>query len=155
MEFHQLLAQAARRLNLSAAQIGPDIGAMQITLGSRIVTVEPQERRGVLSVSALLCFFPEPDKMAALCELLLEAHAFGLLTDDACFALNRDTSQIILFRNLPMADLDGDRLVDALERFVAVLELWKEAYDSGRLFQGLSETAALIAPQQHAPAHFA
>lgn len=154
MEFHQLLADAGHRLNLVISGLDANAGAMQITLGERLITVEPQSERGVVSISALLCFFPDQDKLGALCELLLEAHAFGILTDEANFAINRASSQILLFRNLPQATLDGEQLADALRRFVAVLDLWKEAYASGRLFQGVA-SVAIPDHVQAMPARFA
>ncbi|MFC4160156.1 type III secretion system chaperone [Chitinimonas lacunae] len=137
MEFHPLLAQLGQRLNLNVTGLDPATDVVQLTLGERLITIERQAERGVLSLSALLCFYPEPQQMAELCELLLEAHAFGILTNDACFALSRHNSQVLLFRNLPLDGLDPDHLLAALERFIAVLDVWKEALDSGRLFQVL------------------
>jgi hypothetical protein len=134
MDFHALLGDTARKLQLDTSRLTPETRNFQLTLqGDIVITVELLPGDELVALSGLVCRFPDERSLPGLFAFLLEAHAYGIATDAAAFGIDQERAQVILFRNLVLEDQDGDKLLDAITRFVAVLKLWRDAYASGRV----------------------
>ncbi|MDK2124877.1 type III secretion system chaperone [Parachitinimonas caeni] len=141
MSFHHLLKDACAQLGITANALSDGIIEYKLQLrDGSLLTVEKLDGVDALCLSSLVCFMPGGQDLLALYELLLEAQAFGLLTDGASFTASRTNGKIILYRHLDLDGLDGIRLASAIKRFTAVHKVWKDAYDSGRLMS-LANTA--------------
>ncbi len=58
-------------------------------------------------------------------ESLLAANFFGAGTGGAHLGMNRDAGMVALSRQLPLASLSGQELLQELEAFVNLAERWK------------------------------
>lgn len=155
MTLHELLLEISPSLNIDPSALSPDVTVTEITFGSsHPITLEKLRNREVVSLSALLCFVPNEQQLADLSKTLLEAHSFGYLTNDVVFALDRNASKMIMFKNLPLSVLTGDILLAELSVFKSVYETWKEAYDSGRLMSASTQEPS-TAPAQGSEMNFA
>jgi hypothetical protein len=57
---------------------------------------------------------------------LLEAHLFGIATDDAYFGLDRRFGRLLLFKTVHFDTLPGDEVMRAVERFVTQCAHWRD-----------------------------
>ncbi len=131
MDFHTLVTELGRTLNLDTSGITPDQQLVQINFedDSEVILSHLADREEI-GISAELCFASNPGEIATV---LMEAQAFGLQTDGCHFGYNREAGKFIQIRTLSLASLDPDRLLDALKRFLAVRSEWKARVDNGEL----------------------
>ena len=56
--------------------------------------------------------------------MLLQAHMFGAATDGCMFGFEPKQDQVILFKTIPLAELDGPQAIAQLESFVNQASRW-------------------------------
>lgn len=116
-------------------------GRCTITLRDDIqITAEtgPDEETALLS--AELCRYPGDEARLTLFDAMMEAHAFGLATDDAYFGASPGVGAVFLFKRVPLAGLSSDDFGRRLISFVGVYAFWKGLLDSGKLSAPASAT---------------
>jgi Tir chaperone protein (CesT) family len=147
MSFSELIAGTAKILQLDAGASGEMRNFQMSFADGLVLTVELLPGDQMISISGLLCHFPDPATLVALTPLLTEAHAYGLATDGGAFAFDRSESKVVMFRNYELDDLDAEKLAARIRRFAGALALWRESYASGRLLAAArSETESPAAP---------
>jgi hypothetical protein len=121
MDFEQLWRQYVHEQGLKAED-GDDDGPSEDGLyvlpsdSGHYMFVVDEPQRGTVLLKAIVAFLPidGPDD-AATYRHLLQAHLLGEATGGACFAIEPDTDDLILYRRLPLAGLDAARLADEME----------------------------------------
>lgn len=94
MEFGALTLELARRLGLASLQPDPD-GRVQITFGSSVVDIEPIPGQAGYVLAGRIGF-TMPSDDAALQRRLLEYNLLGRLATGTFFALDPDSSQLVV-----------------------------------------------------------
>jgi hypothetical protein len=76
-------------------------------------------------------------------------HSFGIATRGATFAVNRAASKIILFKNIALASLDPELLLEEMSTFLQTLGVCRELQTSGawRASGDTSSSAAVFDTQ--------
>lgn len=92
------------------------------------VAVELLPESGRVVVKALLSVLPtDTDDDEPLLRGLLEDHALGIATEGAVFALDEQESELIVWREIGLESLTGERLRKEVERVAAAAWGWSQA----------------------------
>lgn len=138
------LQELGSQLGLPASDIRLDNqGRCTLTvLGTHQLTLEESPDGSTLLMSALLCRYPDETSRLALFDLLMEAHAYGLGTDDAYFGASQAMGAVFLFKRRPLEGLSFDDFNRAVASFASVYAYWKNQFDSGNLSAPSTHTAS-------------
>jgi hypothetical protein len=157
MKLLDLLRELGTQAGIASDDIALDAeGRCTLTVQDRLlVTLEESPDGSTALFSAMLCRYPDDSARLALFDVLMEAHAFGLGTDDAYFGASRGTGAVFLFKRVPLEGTQPDAFSLALASFVGVLAYWKNEYDSGKLGASGGSGAGAAIPAGAAPGVFA
>lgn len=134
MTFADLLRAVVARLKLAAGPVGEDARNLEIALDEgQTVSLSLLDDDATCTLSGFIRFYPPAERQARLFEMLLGAHAFGLATDGASFGVDMEASKVFLFQTYPLASLDADATIAALNRFASVHRRWLKAQQDGKL----------------------
>jgi hypothetical protein len=140
MNLQDLLKEIAAGVDADPATVRLDpLGRCTITLNDDVqVTAEtgPDEETALLS--AELCRYPDGEVRHQLFDVLMEAHAYGLATDDAYFGASQGLGAVFLFKCIPLRDITPDEFGRKLISFVGVFSFWKGLKDRGELSPDLT-----------------
>lgn len=98
-----------------------------------VVSIEQSPDESTALLSATLCRYPDDGRRGQLFDVLMEAHAYGLATDDAYFAASRATGSVFLTKRIALAAADVDGFTKAVASFIAVHAYWRGRFDQGEL----------------------
>jgi len=125
MTAQDLIAAFGKRIGQDGLRFN-DKKSLMILLDERTpVNIEAPDGANAIFVSSLLCHYPPDAERAALFEVLMEAHTFGVATYNCYFGTSRAAGKVILFRRFDLPDTAADSFVDGLASFLSVLEFWK------------------------------
>lgn len=134
MEPCQLFMENAKLLGLQVDALDSNTESVSIQLeGYPDITLEKIPERDYLALTGVLCRYPEREKLNQIFEILLNAHSYGIYTNDAFFAANSGLEQIILHKIMPIDGTDSAILKQEILIFAIILKSWREAYDQGNL----------------------
>lgn len=109
-----------------------DAGGFELSLENHPpITVEKVPERECIAISGLLCHYPDRERLFPLFEGLMNAHAFGVYTDNAYFSANSSLGQVIMHKLLLLDRLSPEGLRTEIEAFAAMLNGWRERYANG------------------------
>lgn len=140
MKFDDALSALGRQMNVAALAFN-DAGVCRMVFDRELVVdcervAGSDEAAWLYAVVASL-----PAEREAVLMRLLEANLFGAETGDASLAIDSVMSEILLQQKVDTAAMDDTAFAAAVERFVHVLECWREelaAMPSGGAADGLS-----------------
>ncbi len=94
-----------------------DDGSFCLSLaGAGFVFVRPDNARGRVILKTMVALLPLINDEPTAWLALLHAHTLGQATGGAFFAIDTDAQELVAWRSLPMAELDGYSLNEAIER---------------------------------------
>ncbi|MDO9406731.1 MAG: type III secretion system chaperone [Polaromonas sp.] len=88
--------------------------------GAGYVFVRPDNARGCVVIKTMVALLPLFGDEPAAWLSLLDAHLLGQGTEGAFFAIYADEQELVLWRSLPMANLDGFTLNHAIDSLAHV-----------------------------------
>jgi hypothetical protein len=136
MDWQALLRETSGLLGQVPTDLDSGAEGMEVAReGFPVISVERVPERNLAAISGLLCHYPDRERMLRLCEVLLNAHAFGMHTNNAFFAANSSLGQIIFHKMLPIDELNPETLRGEIENFIGALRIWIEAYENGVLLE--------------------
>jgi hypothetical protein len=134
MRFAELLGDVMARLKLPGEPPTSEARNLDISLKTgQTISLSLLEDDATVSISALLCFYPEMSRQRRFFELLLGAHTFGYATQGCTFAVDAEASKIFMFRIFPLTNIDVEGFTRAMRIFIETHRGWLEAYQSGKL----------------------
>lgn len=129
-EAAHLIAQTLNQLGL-AAPTPPSEGVSVTLKDGTVLRVEAvDDGRRVVAWTELLRW-PSPDEEAKMFEQLLALHAFGIATEGASFAANREAGTVIAFKSFPAARLSPQWLAEELEGLVRLVAKFQDLRNAG------------------------
>lgn len=142
MDWRSLLHDTSRLLGNIAPNIDSNVDGIEIELdGFPMLAVEKVPGLDFLALSGILCHYPDRERLFRLFEGLMNAHAFGIHTNNAYFAANSSLGQVFMHKLLPFDALAVETLRNEIEVFANTLKRWSEACANGEIF-GLTEASA-------------
>ena len=135
MGLQSLLDEFARRFGIAGAKLDAELACQLVVGGDTLVTIEGDDADTTALFTSHLCHFPGDTERLALFDAMMEAHSYGLATDDAYFGASRGTGHVVLFKRLDLPHVDETAFIAAVESFVTVYQFWKTLIDSGRFRQ--------------------
>jgi hypothetical protein len=135
MEFQDILQELGSRMGLRGLCLDDNNVCRLVFDGRLTIDIEPLPERNRLFLHSVVCPLPAEDREGLFAELL-EANLFGKATGGASFGLDANLEEILLFRELDLANLDYQGLASELEIFLQQLEIWTEKVRSGRVGEG-------------------
>jgi len=145
MNFSSLMGELNTRLSGNApADTGEAMYALTLPGSGISITLESLQDGQVCAVSGLICRYPPDAQRLALFDKLMQAHAYGVVTDGAYFAASAQAGKVVLAKVLPIAAMDFEQILAELETFAGHYQAWRGAYDAGQLTEG--EPPATAAP---------
>lgn len=134
MEVHDLFKETLEILHIDNNFITPDTFSMEITLeGKQPILVEKIPDVDLIAFTGVLCRYPDKETLYPLFELLLNVHAYGIVTQGSFFAANSETSQIIFHSLLNTETITPEQLAEIARNFSDAFTFWHEAYRSGEI----------------------
>ena len=124
MEFEDLMAAFGRELGIPELGQGRD-GVCNIEVDGMSVSFMAMSRTGQLVTWADVCVAP-PEGREQLYQMLMEAMFMGRATAGGSFSIDRETGNVYLHRFDTLQTLDLDSFKAMLEKFVNVLEEWRQ-----------------------------
>lgn len=150
MEYDELMKQLGESLGLENFQPDGD-GAYSIQADDTVVTFESQPQSGLLDILALVCELPA-EGGDRICRILLTAMAPAAAAEGFAFFIVDDDGCVYLRRTVALAELDVERLRQALEKFLNALDEWRSSIDDFSRVQPAVD-AALAAQAAEDRAH--
>ena len=124
MDLKEIMAAFAAEMGLEA--LAPDAnGLFHIAVDEMTVSFAELADAGRLVTLAEVCE-PPPEAQSRLYRMLMEAMHMGSATDGAMFSVAPDGETIFLQRFDALAALDYEGFKAMLEKFVNVLEEWRQ-----------------------------
>lgn len=128
MELEKLINDTLSCLKLKSEPIEKFEG-IQIAIDSHLLILEKIPTQDALSVSIQFCQYQDTTQLQKLFELLLNLHAFGLLTKGAFFAADSDNDLIIFHKIIELENLEAQKLAMLIEEFyhtyISLEQAWK------------------------------
>lgn len=128
MELEKLVNDTLSLLKLKSEPIEKFDG-IQIAIDSHTLVLEKIPTQEALSVSVQFCHYQDTAHLQKLFELLLNLHAFGLLTKGAFFAADSDNDLIIFHKIIGLENLQSQKLAMLIEEFygtyISLVQAWK------------------------------
>ncbi|SAI56916.1 Tir chaperone protein (CesT) [Bordetella ansorpii] len=148
MNFSRFIDELNARLSGAAQTAGQSAQLLTLTLpASGIeITLESLHDGQVCAVSGLICRYPPDAQRLALFDRLMQAHAYGVVTDGAYFAASAQAGKVVLAKVLPLEGLSFDQILALLETFAGHYQAWRVAYDAGQLTGESASPAAAPIP---------
>ena len=146
MEFKELIGQFAAELGITDA-VADETGIFHFAIDDMTVSFEADDETGRMATSAKVGELP-PEGREQLYRMMLEAMFRGEGTDGALLSIAHDSDTIYLHRIDSLADLDLDRFMAMLERFVNALEEWSKLLVDFREVIPTIERAAAAAEEE-------
>lgn len=125
MELKEIMGTFAAELGLEALEPDAD-GFFHLAVDEMTVSFAELKDAGQLLTLAEVCE-PPPATQSRLYRMLMEAMHMGAATGGAMFSVAPDGEKIFLQRFDALAALDCDGFKAMLEKFVNVLEEWRQA----------------------------
>jgi hypothetical protein len=94
------------------------------------LTIEEVQGENAVYIYADVCPLPESGA-ESLYSRLLEANLFGAETGDATFAINKDTSEVMLLKRIPLTGLQAGEFQTQVQEFANWLLSWKSELVEG------------------------
>ena len=143
MKIEELLKQLAHDTGVADLALN-DGNVCRVVFDERLtVDIEAVPGGEAFFLHAVVCAVT-PGHETGLYAQLLSAHLFGTETGDACFGLDQNHNDILLFQKLNAEQTDYQAFVSALEVFVDRLEYWKDK--TGSLGAGESADSSVEPP---------
>lgn|GEM_PF-1362631 len=125
MNFNEFLTVLGldKRLNLTDAT---KAGACSIQIDGHInINIEHDTKKNVVHAYSIVGQAPSAQR-EALFAMLLQAHMFGIATDECTFGFQPHNDQVILFTSINLNTLDSDTATKQLEHLVNQSIRWSE-----------------------------
>jgi len=123
MKFDEFLIALGldRHLDLAAAT---QAGSCAIQFDKQLtVNIEHDNDKGVAHAYSIVCNASATHRDAFFA-MLLQAHMFGAATEGCTFGFEPKQDQVILFKSIPLAKLDGPEAIAQLESLVNQAARW-------------------------------
>lgn len=117
MKFDEFLVALGldRRLDLAAAT---KAGACSIGFENKVtITIEHDQERGIAQTYCIVARAPATHRDAFFA-MLLQAHLFGTATDECYFGFAPQHDDVLLFKSIPLRELNTEQAVKHLESIV-------------------------------------
>lgn len=130
MELEKLVNDTLLCLKLKSEPIEKFEG-IQIVIDSHLLILEKMPTQDALTVSVQFCQYQDTVQLQKLFELLLNLHAFGLLTKGAFFAADSDNDLIIFHKIIELENLEAQKLAMLIEEFYRTYLSLEQAWKNG------------------------
>lgn len=142
MELEQLINETMSLLNINIERID-NFQGIKITLDSHTLFLEKMPDKDVLILSLPFCHYYDTDNLQKLFEILLNIHAFGILTKEAYFAADSDDEVIIFHKIIALQNLQAEELAELIREFYDVFVMLEKTWKNGE-FDVLAKTASAV-----------
>ena len=123
MTFDELLITLGLDTRLDLAE-ACKIGSCSIQFDGNVrVDIEHDQNTGILQAYCRVCDLPSSHREAFFA-MLLQAHMFGTATDGCTFGLDPEQRQVILFKTIPLSQLNSSAAIQQLELLVQQSLRW-------------------------------
>ena len=133
MELKEIMAAFAAELGLEALEPDAD-GLFHLAVDEMTISFAELKDAGQLVTLAEVCE-PPPETQSRLYRMLMEAMHMGSATGGAMFSVAPDGEMIFLQRFDALVALDYDGFKAMLEKFVNVLEEWRQTVAAFRAIE--------------------
>jgi len=123
MNADELIKDLGVALGLPDLGLNPESCARLVFDGTTAINLEVDTERGCLHLHSLLGSVPREGRDALLYSML-KGNLFGNKTAGATLAIDSLREEAVLCRSIELEYLSVPRLMDILEKFVKVTELW-------------------------------
>ena len=123
LEFVDLMAKFGEKIGLP--DLRPEDDSCYVEIDGMPVSFMEHGNSKSLVTWADVCDVP-PGDGAGLSRILMEAMYMGRETDGSTFSIESGSGKIVLHRIDPLVTLDLDAFCAMLEKFVNVLEKWRD-----------------------------
>ena len=123
MKFDEFLIVLGLDRHLDLAE-ATEAGSCSIQFDKQLtVNIEHDNDKGVAQAYCVISNAPATHRDAFFA-MLLQAHLFGTATDGCMFGFEPKQDQVILFKTIPLAQLDGPQAIAQLESLVNQASRW-------------------------------
>lgn len=142
MELEKLIMDTLSLLEIKVEPIKEFTG-VQLILGSHTLNLEKVPTEEAVSISLNFCQYKDFDNLQKCFEILLNVHAYGLLTKGAFFSADSDNDLIIFHKIIDLENLQPEKLAKLIEEFYDTFVLLKRSWDDGE-FDFLAKTVPVL-----------